>query len=51
LGNYVDRGTMSLEVVCCLFALKVKYPKSIFLLRGSHEDSVINRHEGLGLEC
>jgi len=42
---------MSLEVVCCLFALKVKYPNSIYLLRGSHEDATINRHEGLGFEC
>ena len=51
LGNYVDRGNMSLEVCFCLFALKIKYPKSIFLLRGSHEDIAINRHEGLGYEC
>lgn len=27
LGNYVDRGKNSLEVICTLFALKLKFPK------------------------
>jgi len=27
LGNYVDKGQYSLEVICLLFALKLKYPK------------------------
>jgi len=38
LGNYIDRGVYSLETICLLLALKVKFPKQIHLLRGSHED-------------
>lgn len=51
LGNYVDRGTNSLEVICLLMALKLKFPKHIHLLRGSHEDKRINYNEGLAYEC
>lgn len=51
LGNYVDRGCQSLEVMCLLMALKLKYPKQIFLLRGNHEDRTVNKHLGLAQEC
>lgn len=51
LGNYVDRGKNSLEVICTLLALKLKFPGHIHLLRGSHEDRKINFAAGLGLEC
>ena len=48
LGNYVDKGFNSLETICLLMALKVKYPEHITLLRGKHEDSTLNRICGLG---
>lgn len=51
LGNYVDRGPNSLEVICVLLALKLKYPKQIFMLRGNHEDRNVNRYLGFGQEC
>lgn len=51
LGNFVDRGVHSLETICLLMALKVKYPRQIHLLRGSHEDRKINIKAGLGDEC
>jgi len=51
LGNYVDRGAYSLETIILLMALKLKYPKQIFLLRGNHEDKSVNRYLGFGEEC
>jgi len=32
-------------------ALKIKYPDHIQLLRGKHEDSMVNRICGFGEEC
>jgi len=51
LGNYVDRGKFSLEVICLLFTLKIKFPFQIHLLRGAHEDIRINRAYGFAEEC
>jgi len=51
LGNYVDRGAYNLETICLLMALKLKYPKQIFLLRGNHEGKNVNRYLGFGEEC
>lgn len=51
LGDYVDRGNHSLETICLLLALKVKFPNKIVLLRGNHEDRWINSGFGFLDEC
>ena len=51
LGDFCDRGFHSLEIVLLLFALKVKYPEFIYIIRGHHEDRYINEEYGLGQEC
>ena len=37
LGDYVDRGAYGPEIILMLFALKLKFPDRITLLRGNHE--------------
>lgn len=51
LGDYVDRGSYSLETICLLMSLKIKYPNQIHLLRGNHEDKWINNAFGFAEEC
>ncbi|CAM9603043.1 unnamed protein product, partial [Discosporangium mesarthrocarpum] len=51
LGDYVDRGPCSCEVMLLLLALKVEAPNCVHLLRGNHESSNQTRVYGFKTEC
>lgn len=51
LGDYVDRGHQSVNTFLYLSYLKVKYPDSIYLLRGNHEGRQTNMMYGFRKEC
>jgi diadenosine tetraphosphatase ApaH/serine/threonine PP2A family protein phosphatase len=40
-GDFVDRGSDSMEVICTLLLLKLAYPERVYLLRGNHEDNMV----------
>jgi len=46
LGDFVDRGENSLECILYLLIYKIHYPGRVTLLRGNHEQKVINKVYG-----
>jgi serine/threonine-protein phosphatase PP1 catalytic subunit len=46
LGDYVDRGSYSFEVIINLLAMKCSYPDNVFMIRGNHEVRSVNSAYG-----
>jgi hypothetical protein len=51
LGDYVDRGRFSIEVMALVLALKLSFPKSVYMLRGNHECRQLTTFFNFRKEC
>lgn len=51
LGDFVDRGSQSVETILTLLALKVCFPDRVTLIRGNHESREITKIYGFYDEC
>lgn len=51
LGDYVDRGAYSMEVISYLFSYKLQSPMKVTLLRGNHEIREVQKMFTFYKEC
>ena len=51
LGDYVDRGSFSIEVLGLILAIKIRFKGTVFMLRGNHECRQLTSFFNFRTEC
>lgn len=51
MGDYVDRGSHSVETITLLMILKLRYPNRICLIGGNHGTRTVTQIYGFYAEC
>ncbi|CAK75018.1 unnamed protein product (macronuclear) [Paramecium tetraurelia] len=51
LGDFVDRGSYSIEVIVLMYAIKLNFQNSVFFLRGNHECRQLTAFFNFKEEC
>lgn len=51
MGDFVDRGSFSIEVLILLYSLKICYPTTVSFIRGNHECRQMTNFFNFKSEC